>query len=209
MHSLRYEEKRTAAILAAAAVFAEKGYHGSSTQDIAERMGIKQGSLYYYFKSKEEALGEVCLLGIEDYVSHMETIASTDQPFETKLLATITSHLSSYRTNNEALKVHNDERLYLPEEKRARLKALGSQYRQWLEDMFHEGVAKSELRDSLDCHFAAQSVIGLCNSWGNLIVRDPHLDVFEITQKCMDLLLSGFSERRHKKRTGMQMEHAD
>ena len=125
-HSAKYEQKRLDAILAAAAVFAEKGFHGSSTQDIAEQMGIKQGSLYYYFNSKEEALGEVCLLGIEDYVSRMELIARTDQPFESKLLATITSHLSSYRKNNEALKVHNDERLYLPEEKRARLKELGS-----------------------------------------------------------------------------------
>lgn len=209
MHSPRYEQKRTDAILAAAAVFAEKGFHGSSTQDIAARMGIKQGSLYYYFKSKEEALGEVCLLGIEEYVSRMDAIAATDQPFESKLLATINSHLSSYRTNNEALKVHNDERLYLPEEKRARLKALGSQYRQRLEDMFQEGLASGVLRDSLDCHFAAQSVIGLCNSWGNLIVRDPNLDVFEITQKCIDLLLSGFSERRQKKRTGVQVKHAD
>jgi AcrR family transcriptional regulator len=65
----RYQQQRLQAIKSAAAVFAEKGFHGSSTRDIAEHMGIKQGSLYYYFKSKEEALGEVCLFGIEDYVN--------------------------------------------------------------------------------------------------------------------------------------------
>ena len=69
--SNRYQHQRLAAIRSAASVFAEKGFHGSSTKDIAERMGIKQGSLYYYFKSKEEALGEVCLFGIEDYVRRM------------------------------------------------------------------------------------------------------------------------------------------
>ena len=73
----KYQHQRQVAIRSAAAVFAEKGFHGSSTRDIAERMGIKQGSLYYYFKSKEEALGEVCLFGIEDYVRRMETIAAT------------------------------------------------------------------------------------------------------------------------------------
>ena len=200
-HPAKYEQKRHDAILAAAAVFAEKGFHGSSTQDIAERMGIKQGSLYYYFKSKEEALGEVCLLGIEDYVSRMDSIAASEQPFESKLMATITSHLTSYREKNEALKVHNDERLYLPEEKRARLKLLGSQYRQHLEEIFEEGVKGGALRDSLDCHFAAQSVIGICNAWGNIIVRDPDLDVFDVIQKCTDLLLNGFRERRKDKRT--------
>lgn len=197
----RYRQQRLQAIRSAAAVFAEKGFHGSSTRDIAERMGIKQGSLYYYFKSKEEALGEVCLYGIEDYVGHMKEIAASEQSFEAKLIATITSHLASYRERNEALKVYNDERLYLPEAKRRNLKSLGSAYRQMLEEIFEEGVRSGALRDSIDCHFAAQAVIGICNAWGDLIVRDPDLDLFEIIQKCSDLLLNGFRERRAVKRS--------
>ena len=206
MEGSKYMQQRQAAIRSAAAVFAEKGFHGSSTQDIAERMGIKQGSLYYYFKSKEEALSEVCLFGIEDYVRRMETIAESDQPFEAKLIATVTSHLSSYREKNEALKVHNDERLYLPKEKRAKLKQLGSRYRQLLERIFEEGVNSGVLRDTIDCHFAAQAVIGICNSWGDIIVRDPHLDIFDVIQKCTDLLLNGLSERRKTKRTSSARE---
>jgi AcrR family transcriptional regulator len=187
----KYRQQRMQAIKSAAAVFADKGFHGSSTRDIAARMGIKQGSLYYYFKSKEEALGEVCLFGIEDYVDHMKVIAASDQPFESKLMATITSHLSSYRERNEALKVYNDERLYLPEDKRSKLKLLGSSYRQLLEEIFEEGVASGTLRASIDCHFAAQAVIGICNAWGDIIVRDPDLDLFDIIQKCTDLLMHG------------------
>ena len=196
----KYRQQRLQAIRSAAAVFADKGFHGSSTKDIAARMGIKQGSLYYYFKSKEEALGEVCLYGIGDYVEHMKDIAASDQSFEAKLTATITSHLSSYRERNEALKVYNDERLYLPEQKRRKLKSLGSAYRQMLEKIFEEGVRSGALRDSIDCHFAAQAVIGICNAWGDLIVRDPELDLFDIIQKCSDLLLNGFKERRAGRR---------
>ena len=199
--SHKYQQQRLQAIRSAAAVFAEKGFHGSSTRDIAERLGIKQGSLYYYFKSKEEALGEVCLFGIEDYVDHMKVIAASDQSFESKLMATITSHLSSYRERNEALKVYNDERLYLPEERRKKLKALGSRYRQQLEGIFEEGVQSGALRESLDCHFAAQAVIGICNAWGDIIVRDPDLDLFDVIQKCSDLLMNGFRERYTNERT--------
>jgi len=199
--SQKYQQQRLQAIRSAAAVFAEKGFHGSSTRDIAEHMGIKQGSLYYYFKSKEEALGEVCLFGIEDYAAHMKVIAASDQSFESKLMATITSHLSSYRERNEALKVYNDERLYLPQEKRRNLKSLGSGYRQLLEEIFEEGVQSGALRESLDCHFAAQAVIGICNAWGDIIVRDPDMDLFEIIQKCADLLMNGFRGRRTIKRS--------
>ena len=197
----KYQQQRLQAIRSAATVFAEKGFRGSSTRDIAEHMGIKQGSLYYYFKSKEEALGEVCLFGIEDYVDHMKVIAASDQSFESKLMATITSHLSSYRERNEALKVYNDERFYLPEEKRKNLKLLGSGYRQLLEEIFEEGVRSGALRESIDCHFAAQAVIGTCNAWGDIIVRDPDVDLFDIIQKCTDLLINGFRERRTIKRS--------
>lgn len=199
--SNRYQDQRKQAIMSAAAVFAEKGFHGSSTRDIAERLGIKQGSLYYYFKSKEEALGEVCLFGIEEYVHRMQDIAASDQPFEAKLMATVSSHLSSYRERNEALKVYNDERLYLPEDRRTKLKQLGSQYRRQLEGIFEQGKESGVLRPSLDCHFAAQAVIGLCNAWGDIIVRDSNMNIFDITQKCIDLLLNGFAERRKVKRT--------
>ena len=191
----KYEQQRHAAIRSAAAVFAEKGFHGSSTRDIAEHLGIKQGSLYYYFKSKEEALGEVCMFGIQDYVRHMTSIASGEQSFEAKLVATVTSHLTSYREKNEAFKVYNDERLYLPEEKRSKLKELGSGYRQQLENIFEEGIRNGAVRPSVDCHFAAQAVIGMCNAWGDLIVRDPELDLFEIIRKCTDLLINGFIEK--------------
>ena len=200
----RYESQKQLAIRSAAAVFAEKGFHGASTRDIAERMGIKQGSLYYYFKSKEDALGEVCLFGIEEYVERMKSIAASDQPFEAKLMATITSHLTSYRERNEALKVHNDERLYLPADKRATLKEMGSGYRQQLEKVFEEGARVGALRDSVDCHFAAQAVIGMCNGWGDVIVRDPDLDLFDLIQICTDLILNGFGERRKKKRDGSE-----
>ena len=186
-----YQEHRKEAIKAAAEVFAEKGYHGASTKDIAAQMGIKQGSLYYYFKSKEEALMEVCLLGIGDYVKRMQEITASSQSFEAKLRATVVAHLSGYREKNVALKVYNDERLYLQKDKRSKLKELGSGYRQQLETIFEAGKSAGQVRQNLDCHFAAQSVIGLCNSWGHWVVRDHDMNLFDVAQRCSDLLLHG------------------
>ena len=86
MTSAKYKLQRAEAVRAAARIFAEKGFHGSSTKDIAAELGIQQGSLYYYFSSKEEALEEVCLLGIRAYVHRMDAIAASGEPFEEKLL---------------------------------------------------------------------------------------------------------------------------
>ncbi len=191
--SNRYASQRLAATRAAAAEFADKGFHGASTADIARRMGIKQGSLYYYFKSKEEALFEVCMLAMSDYVKRMEDIASNTLGTDAKLQAVVSSHLSGYREKNEALKVYHSERLYLSRSERKQLKQRGSRYRQLLEGVFEEGVRNGDLKPGLDCHFTALALIGLCNAWGELIVRDPEFDIFSVVQQCVDLLLNGIS----------------
>ena len=191
--SHKYQQQKLAAVRAAASVFSEKGFHGASTRDIAERLGLKQGSLYYYFKSKEEALEEVCVYGLQQYVENMNGIAQSSQPFQAKLLAVVTNHLSSYREKNEALKVFNDERLYLPKERRTRLKQLGSRYRELLESIVDAGIAEGAVNARVDSHFVAQSVIGICNGLGELIVRDPETDVFGLVSNCTELLLNGIA----------------
>ena len=194
-HTEKYEHQRMEAIRSAAAVFADKGYHGSSTRAIAEYMAIKQGSLYYYFKSKEDALSEVCLYGMQDYVERMNKISASDQTFREKLVATVTSHVTKYREKNEALRVYNAERLYLPESKRTRLKELGTGYRQQLEKIFEDGIKNGEVRDSIDCQFAAHAVIGMCNAWGEFIDRHPEMDLFELIENSVDLLIHGFENK--------------
>ena len=62
---------------AAAKVFARRGYHGASTQDIADVLGMRQASLYYYFESKEAALEAVCVSGLEDYAKRALAIIAS------------------------------------------------------------------------------------------------------------------------------------
>lgn len=187
----KYAQKKVVAIEAAAKVFAEKGFHGATTQDIAQEMGIKQGSLYYYFKSKEQALQLVCEYVFGLYVQRMQKICAKSQPFEAKMLAIVTSHLSQYRQKNNAMKVHNDQRLYLPKESRVLLKELGSNYRNLLEQTLLEGIEQKAVRADVDTHFIAYSIIGICNSWGANLVRDDQLDLFEVIEQCADFILLG------------------
>ena len=50
-------------------LFWEKGYEGTSLQDIANACGCKQANLYNYFRSKEQMLFEVLLAELEQSVS--------------------------------------------------------------------------------------------------------------------------------------------
>jgi AcrR family transcriptional regulator len=47
----------------AAELFYKKGYHATTIEDVARKVGMLKGSLYYYIRSKEDLLYEL-LLGI-------------------------------------------------------------------------------------------------------------------------------------------------
>ena len=97
------------------------------------------------------------------------------------------------------MKVYHAERLYLPEAKREKLYQLGSGYRQKLEGIFEQGIQNGAVRENVDCHFATQAVIGMCNAWGELIVRNPEMDLFDVIQKCTDVLSNGFAYKPNKR----------
>ena len=48
------EEARSRILNAANKVFAEKGYHEATMEDIAKRLGVSKGAIYLYFSSKED-----------------------------------------------------------------------------------------------------------------------------------------------------------
>ena len=83
----RRKEERPADICAAAlAVFAEKGFAGAKTDEIARRAGLSKGALYLYFPSKEDLFRAVVQDAVLPNIAAVERILSTmDPPFADKL----------------------------------------------------------------------------------------------------------------------------
>src|SRR5947207_4812371 len=82
---------------AAAKVFAQRGYHGASTKDIADLLGMRQASLYYYFDSKDAALEAVCREGHQGYVERIRRIARSDASASEKVADVLFHHAPADR----------------------------------------------------------------------------------------------------------------
>jgi AcrR family transcriptional regulator len=65
---------------AAAALFAEFGYAGTSTRSIAERVGIRQASLYYHFAGKDELLLELLETSVRPSLEFVERLRDAPDP---------------------------------------------------------------------------------------------------------------------------------
>lgn len=150
---------------AAAAVFADKGYHGASTQDIADRLGIRQATLYYYFRSKEMALELVCQKGTEGFIDRAETIVSMKTDAHSKFNGTDQGALArTMKENFPFVKTFLNERQYLRDEARSRIGRLSRRYEQSIQKVIETGVASGELRQDLDIRLTTLSLLALCNS---------------------------------------------
>lgn len=59
------DERKNEILEAAMNLFFEKGFQKTAVSDIVKKLGIAQGTFYYYFKSKEEVLDEIIHLYVE------------------------------------------------------------------------------------------------------------------------------------------------
>ncbi|OLS20850.1 MAG: putative HTH-type transcriptional regulator YfiR [Candidatus Thorarchaeota archaeon AB_25] len=76
-----YKEKaRRSIIESAAQVFAEKGYHKTKMDDIAEKLGVSKGAIYQYFKSKEQIFVEVIDFFMQFKKDEVMSIILSDNP---------------------------------------------------------------------------------------------------------------------------------
>lgn len=74
-------DKREAILRAAIKVFAQKGYFNSKVADIAKEAGIADGTVYLYFKSKDEILHSIFDRAMEEFIAEGKSeIAAIAQP---------------------------------------------------------------------------------------------------------------------------------
>jgi TetR/AcrR family transcriptional regulator, cholesterol catabolism regulator len=178
---------------AAARVFAERGYHGTSTQAIADVLGMRQASLYYYFTSKEAALEAVCLRGTDGFVEAAEAVVkSKGAPLE-KLARLIAAHLAPIETRQDYVKVFINERRYLPAASRRRLGRKTRAIERSFEHVIRAGIADGSIVRGTDARLAMLAVLGMCNAVINWRPSDQGKDTGRIAAQFAKLIANGLA----------------
>jgi TetR/AcrR family transcriptional regulator, cholesterol catabolism regulator len=176
---------------AAARVFAERGYHGTSTQAIADVLGLRQASLYYYFPSKEAALELVCARGTDGFVEGAEAVMeSAGAPIE-KLARLIAAHLAPIETMPDYVKVFINERRYLPTASRRRIGRKSRRIERFFEHVILAGIADGSIRPGADARLAMLAVLGMCNAVINWRESDRARDMDRVAAEFASLIANG------------------
>lgn len=121
-------------------LFFSKGYQATTISDIAKKMGVAQGMLYYYFKSKEEILEKLLDRHASSLISEIQNIICLNHSPSEKISLTISNVLrkASYKDGLLLNMLYDDQNLHL---KIKLFRQLEVALSPWLLKIVEEGIA--------------------------------------------------------------------
>jgi AcrR family transcriptional regulator len=150
----------------AARLFHERGYQGTSMDEIADAVGLTKGSLYHHFASKTEILAAIYEEAADLVVGHTQRHGD-DAPPADILRSLVRDILELIANHRYHVTVYYPEmrwvREWLPKRDAARIQAKVRAYIEYVEAVIARGVADGSFAP-VDSRIAAYALIGMA-SW--------------------------------------------
>ncbi|GAA3024721.1 TetR/AcrR family transcriptional regulator [Streptomyces glomeratus] len=157
-------------LLAAVEAFAERGYHATTTRDIAGRAGMSPAALYIHYKTKEELLHRISRIGHEKALEILRTAARREGSATERLADAVSSFVRWHAGGRTTARVVQYELDSLGPEARAEILALRHEVDAEVRGIIEDGLATGEF-DVLDVRGTTLAVLSLCIDvarWFNL-----------------------------------------
>ena len=109
------ETRRTEIIDISEELFLKSGYNETAVSDIVKRVGVSQGTFYYYFKSKEDILNAIIERYIDDIKMGVKAIAAKDDINAIEKIMAFFGSLNNMDQGKEKLidYFHEDQNVHL------------------------------------------------------------------------------------------------
>lgn len=148
-------------LVAAVEAFAERGYHATTTRDIAGRAGMSPAALYIHYKTKEELLHRISRIGHDRAIDILRTAAERDGSAAERLADAVRSFVRWHAAQHTTARVVQYELDALGPEARAEIVALRRQTDAAVRGIIQDGVAAGEF-DVPDVPGTTLAVLSLC-----------------------------------------------
>ena len=185
-------DKREAILRAAITVFAHNGYFNSKVADIAREAGVADGTVYLYFKSKEEILHSIFDRSVDEALaSAREEIALITDPRD-KLRRIALLHLERLGADRDLAVVFQVE-LRGSTKFMEEFSAAGfAEYLAIIRTTFEEGQQAGVFRSDLNANVVAKIVFGALDEMAtNWILSKRRYKLAPMADQVVDILLNG------------------
>jgi AcrR family transcriptional regulator len=160
-------------LVAAVDAFADRGYHATTTRDIAGRAGMSPAALYIHYRTKEELLLRISRIGHLRALEVLERAAAEPGTAAHRLAGAVRSFVRWHAAQHTTARVVQYELDALGETARAEVVALRRRTDAVVRTLIEEGVRAGEFRVD-DVPGTTVAVLSLCTDvarWFNAAGR--------------------------------------
>ncbi|MBL4969661.1 fatty acid metabolism transcriptional regulator FadR [Bacillus halotolerans] len=181
---------------AAVEVIAENGYHQSQVSKIAKQAGVADGTIYLYFKNKEDILISLFKEKMGQFIERMEEDIKEKATAKEKLALVISKHFSLLAGDHNLAIVTQLELRQSNLELRQKINEILKGYLNILDGILTEGIQSGELKEGLDVRLARQMIFGTIDetvtTW---VMNDQKYNLAALSDSVLELLVSGIHNK--------------
>ena len=172
----------------AARLFAERGFHGTSMDALAQALGVQKGSLYSLTGSKQELLFETMRGGANAFHEALDRVSGEAHAVE-RVREALRGHLRVVAEQLDVATVFTREWRYLEGEYRDEIVRERRRYEERWRALLREGVESGDLRTDLDIGATTLLVLSAAN-WAYTWL-EPGRDTDELADRFTAILVDG------------------
>jgi TetR/AcrR family fatty acid metabolism transcriptional regulator len=186
-------DKRDRILTSAMRVFASKGFFGAKVSDIADDAGVADGTIYLYFKSKDDILISLFEEQMEKVQTVLGAALAVSAPADVKLRSFIGAYMDLVAENRHAAEVITIElrqsAKFMKEYKNPRF----ADFLKTLAGVIDEGQKDGRFRSDVPAPFAARALFGALDELALMWVttRGEKVDIRKVAEWIGDLVLQG------------------
>lgn len=177
---------------AAVITIAENGYHQCQVSKIARQAGVADGTIYLYFKNKEDILISLFREKMQHFIQKLSEIIAGKNTATEKLLLLVENHFRILSENHALAIVTQLELRQTNKELRLKINDILKGYLKLIDDILIEGIENGEFDAKLDIRLARQMIFGTIDetatSW---VMTDHKFDLVSLAPKIHQLLIHG------------------
>ncbi len=145
-HAQETPDKRQAILDAAVKVFAGKGFFRSRVSEIAREAGVADGTIYLYFKNKDDILISIFELKMQEVIRNFRNAVAREKDAVSRMECLIRMHLEEFQANPDLAAVFQVE---LRRSSRFMREYRKRELREYL-DLIGEIIRQGQQEDSFD-----------------------------------------------------------
>lgn len=177
---------------AAVITIAENGYHQSQVSKIAKQAGVADGTIYLYFKNKEDLLISLFQEKMGQFVEKLREVIDGKARATEKLYLLIENHFRILSRDPKLAVVTQLELRQTNRELRAKINGILKNYLRLMDQILQEGIEKGEFSQGLDIRLARQMIFGTIDETVTTWVMNDHkYDLVGLAPKVHHMLIHG------------------